>query len=137
MNVRPAIVIALSVLWMASCADDGGPEGDTPGPPTLREVLANRRAFDDRTLRVRAAYFSSFEVSVLTTGFAESHPPQPVEPVVWVDAAPPDRCMERVRDAAWAESVVASGLFRFAPDSGFGHLGAYDMALEDATLSCD
>jgi hypothetical protein len=135
MNARRAMVTALSVLWMAACAD-GGPAGDGPSPSTLRQVLANRRAFDDRTVSVRTAYFSSFEVSVLTTGFAESHPPQPVEPVVWVDAAPPDRCMDRTRDAAWAPSVVASGRFRFDPDSGFGHLGAYDMALEDATLSC-
>lgn len=129
------MVTALSVLLMAACAD-GVPQDDGATPSTLRQVLANRRAFDDRTVSVRAAYFSSFEVSVLTTGFAESHPPQPVEPVVWVDVAPPDRCLDRTRDAAWAESVVASGQFRFDPNSGFGHLGAYDMALEDATLSC-
>jgi hypothetical protein len=136
MDVRRASVIALGVLSIAGCAAEGGPAGDAPRPATLREVVANRRAFDARTLRIRAAYFSSFELSVLTTGFAESYPPQPVEPVVWVDGGPPDRCTDRVGDASWAESVVASGLFRFDADGGFGHLGAYDMALEDATVSC-
>jgi hypothetical protein len=36
----------------------------------------------------------------------------------------------------WAEDVTATGTFRYDPDGGFGHLGAYDMALEDARVTC-
>lgn len=115
------------------CAEVSEPRDS---PQALQDVTADPSAFDDAPVRVRAAYFSSFEVSVLTTGFAESHPPQPVEPLVWVVASPPDRCIERAAGAGWADAVVASGTFRYDPDGGFGHLGEYEMALQEATLTC-
>ena len=132
--MRGVIAIAAAGLLMG-CAE-GGPPGLLSAPVTLRDVAVDPEAYDDGDVRIQAAYFSSFEVSVLTTGFAESHPPQPVEPLVWVVASPPDRCLERAAGAAWADAVIASGTFRYDPDGGFGHLGEYEMALQDATLTC-
>jgi hypothetical protein len=130
--MRRAFVIATAGLLLG-CADASAPRDS---PQALRDVTADPSAFDDAPVRVRAAYFSSFEVSVLTTGFAESHPPQPVDPLVWVVASPADRCLQRAAGAAWADAVVASGTFRYDPEGGFGHLGEYEMALQDATLTC-
>ena len=132
--MRGVIAIAAAGLLMG-CAE-GGPPGLLSAPVALRDVAADPKAFDDGEVRIRASYYSSFEVSVLTTGFAESHPPQPVDPLVWVVASPPDRCLERAAGAAWADAVIASGAFRYDPDGGFGHLGEYEMALQDATLNC-
>jgi hypothetical protein len=130
--MRRAFVIATAGLLLG-CADASEPRDS---PQALQDVTADPSAFDDAPVRVRAAYFSSFEVSVLTTGFAESHPPQPVDPLVWVVASPADRCLQRAAGAAWADAVVASGTFRYDPEGGFGHLGEYEMALQDATLTC-
>ena len=130
--MRRAIVIATAGLLLG-CAEASEPRDR---PHALQEVAADPSAFDDAPVRLRAAYFSSFEVSVLTTGFSESNPPQPVEPLVWVVASPPDRCLERAAGAAWADEVVASGTFAYDPEGGFGHLGEYEMALQDPTLSC-
>jgi hypothetical protein len=130
--MRRAIVIASAGL-LFTCAEASKPRDSNQA---LQDVTADPSAFDDASVRLRAAYFSSFEVSVLTTGFAESHPPQPVEPLVWVVASPPDRCLQRAGGAAWADAVVASGTFRYDPEGGFGHLGEYEMALQDARLTC-
>jgi hypothetical protein len=115
-----------------ACAATPDPSERTP----LRAVIEDPEAYAGERVVVTAAYYSSFEVSVLATGFAESNPPQPVEPLVWVDAVPPQECTERTRDVTWAHSLVAVGTFQYDPDAGFGHLGAYDMALQDATLTC-
>jgi hypothetical protein len=85
---------------------------------------------------VEAAYYGSFEVSVLTSGFRESFPPQPIDPLVWVGVGPPERCLEEAEMATWSDRVVAEGTFRHDPDGGLGHLGGYDMAIEDAALTC-
>ena len=132
--MRRAVVIASAVLLLG-CAEGTG-NGLLTAPVPLREVAADPEAFDDGPVRIRASYYSSFEISVLTAGLAESHPPQPVEPLVWLVASPPDRCLERAAGAAWADAVVASGTFRYDPEGGFGHLGQYEMALQDATLAC-
>ncbi|MGH2677425.1 MAG: hypothetical protein ACRDHB_03560 [Actinomycetota bacterium] len=126
------MVMATAGLLLG-CAEASEPRDS---PQALQDVTADPSAFDDAPVRLRAAYFSSFEVSVLTAGFAESHPPQPVEPLVWVVASPPDRCVERAAGAAWADVVVAWGTFRYDPEGGFGHLGEYEMTLQDATLKC-
>jgi len=126
------MVIATAGLLLG-CAEASEPRDS---PQALQDVTSDPNAFADAPVRLRAAYFSSFEVSVLTTGFAESHPPQPVEPLVWVVASPPDRCIERAAGASWADAVVAWGTFRYDPEGGFGHLGEYEMTLQDATLKC-
>ena len=118
---------------LLGCADASEPRDSSQA---LQDVTADPSAFDEAPVRLRAAYFSSFEVSVLTTGFAESHPPQPVEPLVWVVASPPDGCLDRAAGAAWADAVVAWGTFHYNPEGGFGHLGEYEMTLQDATLKC-
>jgi hypothetical protein len=130
--MRRAIVIASTGL-LFTCAEASEPRDSNQA---LQDVTADPSAFDDASVRLRAAYFSSFEVSVLTSGFAESHPPQPIDPLVWVVAAPPNKCIERAAGAAWAEEVIASGIFRYDPEGGFGHLGGYKMALQDATVTC-
>jgi hypothetical protein len=124
--------LTVGLLAATACAATSDPSERTP----LRAVIDEREAYAGERVVVTAAYYGSFEVSVLVTGFAESNPPQPVEPLVWVNAVPPEDCTERTRDATWAESIVASGTFEYDPDAGFGHLGAYDMALRDAALTC-
>lgn len=120
-----------AALLLAGCA---GTSGD--GEVSLAIVLEQPEEYDGERIAFEAGYYGGFEVSVLTSGFAESYPPQPMEPQVWVDAGPGEECLERAETVVWAERVRASGVFRYDPERGFGHLGAYDMALEDATLTC-
>lgn len=105
--------------------------------PTFAAVTESPGDYDGQRVTVQAGYYGAFEVSVLTSGFTESFPPQPVEPLVWVGAGPPEECLQdsegRVR---WADRVQASGVFRYDPQGGFGHLGAYEMALDDARITC-
>jgi hypothetical protein len=129
---RP-IAVLLAAAVMTGCAQRAEPRSEEI---ELAEVTADPETYDGERITVRAGYYGSFEVSVLTTGFAESHPPRPVDPVVWVAAAPPAGCTDEAPGVAWAEDVTATGRFRYDPDGGFGHLGAYDMALEDARLTC-
>jgi hypothetical protein len=124
----------LTVLLLAATACGATPDPSESTP--LRAVVDEPEAYAGDRVVVTAAYYGSFEVSVLSTGFAEANPPEPVEPLIWVDAVPPEGCTERSRDVTWAESVIASGRFEYDPDAGFGHLGAYNMALQDATLTC-
>lgn len=122
-------------LFAAALLGACGPQvGDDPA--ALEDVTGRPLDFDGRAIGVEAAWFSSFEVSVLTTGFAGSDPPRPIEPLVWVAASPPQACIQRGDEAVWAERVVAEGTFRYRPEGGFGHLGAYEMTLENATLTC-
>jgi hypothetical protein len=123
--------LMVGMLVATACATTPDPSERTP----LRAVIDDPEAYAGERVVVTAAYYGSFEVSVLAQGFAESHPPQPVEPLVWVNAVPPDECTERTRDVTWA-SVVATGTFQYHPDGGFGHLGEYDMALRNAALTC-
>jgi hypothetical protein len=125
-------LVAVGLLTATACAATPDPSERTP----LRAVVDEPEAYSGERVVVTAVYYGSFEVSVLATGFAESDPPQPVEPLVWVNAVPPEDCTERTRDATWARSIIATGTFEHDPDAGFGHLGAYDMALRDATLTC-
>ena len=124
--------IALAVLALVAC----GESAEQPGPLDLAQLAAEAEEHDGERVELTAGYYGAFEVSVLTPGFAESYPPQPMEPQVWVNGSPPARCLERAQRVAWAEGVRAMGVFRYDPAGGFGHLGAYEMALEDATLSC-
>jgi hypothetical protein len=130
--MRRIVACLAAAALLAACAEDHS----DPDGPMLEDVITRPTSFDGREVSVRAAYYSSFEVSVLTSGFAGSHPPQPIEPLVWVAASPERRCTERAQGAAWAERVIATGIFRYDPEGGFGHLGAYRMALEDAELTC-
>lgn len=133
MRAIVAIAVATAVL-ATGCAQRGEAGSDDP---TFEELTADPEAFDGREVRVEAGYYGAFETSVLTSGFAESFPPQPIEPTVWVSAAAPSGdCLDRAQGVIWADAVEATGTFRYEPDGGFGHLGAYEMVLENATLSC-
>lgn len=129
---RP-IAVLLAAAVMTGCAQRAEPRSEEL---ELADVTADPETYDGERIRVRAGYYGTFEVSVLTTGFAESHPPQPADAMVWVAAAPPAGCTDEAQGVAWAEDVTATGTFRYDPDGGFGHLGAYDMAVEDAWLTC-
>jgi hypothetical protein len=134
-RIGAAVVITLALA--SGCARDA-PQRRQPQPqPTFEDLIGSPQAYDGRRVRVEAAYYGAFEVSVLTSGFRESFPPQPIDPLVWVGAAPPDRCLETEERVAWSDRVVAEGTFRYQADRGLGHLGGYDMAIEDATLTCD
>jgi hypothetical protein len=131
--MRRTIAMALGVGLLAGCGDGAG-----RGAVELdvAEVTAHPAAYAGREITVRAGYYTAFEISVLTTGFAESYPPRPVDPLVWVVGSPPARCTEAAEGARWADEVAATGTFRFDPAAGFGHLGAYRMALQSARLAC-
>lgn len=128
--MRLIATVALG-LALSGCA---GPAEDRP--LDLSRVTADPETYEGERVDLMAGYYGAFEVSVLTQGFAESYPPQPMEPQVWVTAGPGRDCIERAETVVWAERVRATGVFRYDPDGGFGHLGAYEMALEDATVSC-
>jgi hypothetical protein len=135
--MRGIVIAALSAVMVATgCAARSGPTDEGPRRVTFEELTRRAEAYDGRTVRVEAAYFGAFEISVLTSGFAESFPPQPVEPTIWVVATPPRECLQKAEGATWADAVRATGTFRYDPDDGFGHLGAYRMALADASLTC-
>jgi hypothetical protein len=121
-----------AAVFLGSCAGSSGGEEEL----TLAAVLDDPDGYDGERVTFEAGYYGAFEVSVLTPGFAESFPPQPMEPQIWVNAGPSEECLQREERSAWAERVRASGVFRYSAERGFGHLGAYEMALEDATLTC-
>lgn len=99
--------------------------------------MADPDAFDGERITVRAAYYSSFEVSVLTSDVADTDPPSPRESLLWVAASPPEECLVAGEAGAfWAKRVIATGLFRHDPGGGFGHLGAYPMTIQNVRLSC-
>lgn len=125
----PLVVVGLLV----ACGN-GSPGGSAP--PSFSEVVENAEAYDGKTVRMDAAYYSSFEISVIASGLTETDPPQPVQPLVWVGTAPGDECLEQSEGSAWADTVEASGTFRYDPERGFGHLGDYEMVIEDAKLLC-
>ncbi|MGH2685332.1 MAG: hypothetical protein ACRDJP_07700 [Actinomycetota bacterium] len=135
------IVRLLLVAWMmASCADAPGPASGGGDPIPLQEVVDDPGSFDGQRITVTGGYFGAFEVSVLTTGFAESFPPQPIDPLVWVGGSPAGPCLQIAADdghgESWATRVVATGTFGFEPGGGFGHLGMYEMQLADARIRC-
>jgi hypothetical protein len=123
--------LALAAVFLGGCAGSDGQE-----ELTLATVLEDPEGYDGERVTFEAGYYGAFEVSVLTPGFAESFPPQPMEPQIWVNAGPPEDCLQREETQVWAEQVRATGVFRYDPERGFGHLGAYEMALEDATITC-
>jgi hypothetical protein len=129
---RP-IAVLLAAAVMTACGQRAEPRSEEL---ELAEVTADPATYDGERITVLSGYYGSFEVSVLTSGFAESHPPRPADPVVWLAAAPPAGCTDEAQGVVWAEDVTATGTFRYDPDGGFGHLGAYDMALEDARVTC-
>jgi hypothetical protein len=136
-RVKRIAAAALALALVGGCARDAPPGPDPqPEPPTFEELVGSPQAYDGRRVRVEAGYYGAFEISVLTSGFRESFPPQPIDPLVWVGAAPPERCLEQEDTVAWSDRVVAEGTFRYEPDGGLGHLGGYAMAIEDASLTC-
>lgn len=124
----------LTVAALLSACAGGSDGGDTLSYEALVESPDDH---EGQRVTIEAGYFAAFEISVLTSGFAESYPPQPVEPLIWVAAGPPVECLEQADGGVrWAERVEASGVFRYDPERGFGHLGTYDMALEGARITC-
>jgi hypothetical protein len=134
-----ATTVVVLVMVCTSCAERSEDRSSSNDPDdflTLQAVSADPEAYDGQPVRLESGYYGAREASVLTPGFAESYPPQPMEPMVWVGAAPPASCLEEAQGITWAERVIAQGTFRYDEGEGFGHLGQYDMALEDAILTC-
>jgi hypothetical protein len=127
-----ALTLVLAAALLVGCAD----RADTNGAASFADVTDNPDDYDDQRITVTSGYYAAREIGVLTSGFAESYPPQPVEPLIWVGTGPSGACLEQDQGVAWAERVQASGVFRYDPQDGFGHLGGYEMALEDATITC-
>lgn len=141
MRIR-TITWAIALLVATGCAKGAG--RDRPEDPEavlpIERVIADPARYDDQPVRIRGYYLSSFETSVLTDKLAESYPPQAGQPSIWVVApAPEGPCLEQssgdVAAASWGP-VVAEGSFLYQAEGGFGHLGAYTMTLEDASLNC-
>ncbi len=129
------LLCTLLVLALVACGGAGDP-GSPSEPRPLEDIVGDPEAYDGARVTVTASYLTSFERNVLTPGLADSFPPQAMTPEIWLEGAPPARCTEEAQNTRWAERVVASGTFRYRADGGFGHLGAYEMALEDATVEC-
>ncbi|MGH2691017.1 MAG: hypothetical protein ACRDHM_00750 [Actinomycetota bacterium] len=124
------ILLVIPLAALVACAGTGE-------QVTFAAVTESPGDYDGQRVTVEAGYYGAFEVSVLTSGFAESFPPQPVEPLVWVGAGPSEECLEDAEGGVrWAERVEASGVFRYDAGGGFGHLGAYEMTLQDAEITC-
>ena len=132
--MRTAIVVLAIATSLVACGRATETEPGGNGTAPLVEILADPDAFEGQRVEVSTGYFSSFEVSVLTSGFAESYPPQPVDPLVWVSAGPPRSCLEVAERVSWSERVIATGIFRTG--GGFGHLGQYEFELTEPTLRC-
>lgn len=126
--LKRTLVLVLLVMAVPACSKASA--------STIQDLVTDPAAFDGQRVRVETGFLSSFEVTVLTSGFAESYPPQAVEPTVWVDAGLSGPCVEEAQGVIWSENAIASGVFSYDPDGGFGHVGAYTMILENATLSC-
>ena len=122
-----------AMLLLGACSSDAE-ELITFRLPDLTE---DPGGFNGERVKIIGGYYGAFEMSVLTSGFEESSPPQPVGPLVWVLSTPPEDCLQTAEmGVRFAENVEATGIFRYDPDGGFGHLGAYEIALDDATISC-
>lgn len=124
----------LAIGTVAALSACGNEPADDDGPTPLAAVLEDSGDYDGERVTVTAAYFGAFEQSVLSDGLAESFPPQPMTPQVWVDAQPPDECLEQSEQVAWAEQVIATGTFH--EGGGFGHLGDYEYELADSEIRC-
>lgn len=128
-----ALVVAVGLI-VASCGED--PSSGPPFRGELARVLADPEAFDGRRVEVRAWLVERLEAQVLTSGLAESYPPQAVEPTVWLRASRPlGACLTSDAGTSWGR-VRASGVFRYEPRGAFGPLGVLPMALVDASLAC-
>jgi hypothetical protein len=124
----------LAVMLAVSCG------GDEPRPEArhvaLDRVLAAPWEFDGERVEFRATYVRWPEGAALADGLAESFPPQPSEPWIWVGAPPPEGdCLVEDLGIAWG-GVVANGEFRYEEGGAFGPLGVLSMELASARLSC-
>jgi hypothetical protein len=125
-------ILVAAMLMLGACSD--AEELTTFRLPDLTE---DPGGFNGERVKIIGGYYGAFEISVLTSGFEESSPPQPVGPLVWVFSSAPQECLKTAEmGVRFAENVEATGIFRYDPDGGFGHLGAYEIALDDATISC-
>lgn len=133
-QMKHVVALGLVVVIATGCGGQQEPAGVRE--VRIEEVLADPAAHEGQRLRFRAFYVGSFERSVLTAALAESYPPQPSEPMIWVDAEPRGgECVITDVGVTWGE-VVAEGVLRVDEENGFGHLGIYSMLLEDARLTC-
>lgn len=130
---RTKLGVAALVVLAVACG--GEPRAEGTRDVEVEELLANPATFDGQLVRFRAAYVGSFEQSVLAGALAESYPPQPAEPTIWVDGEPEGPCLISDVGVTWGE-VVAEGRFRYEEEGGLGHLGVYTMQLLDARLAC-
>lgn len=129
--MRRILLLAITAVLVAC----GG--SNDPVAFRLPDLTEDPGAFNGEHVKIQGGYYGAFEISVLTSGFSESFPPQPVGPLVWVGVSPPEECLRSAeRGVRWAESVEAAGVFRYDSEGGFGHLGTYEMALEDARITC-
>lgn len=126
---------AAVALFLLAAACGAEPQAEGTREVSIEDVLADPAAHDGQRLRFRAAYVGSFERSVLTAALAESYPPQPAEPTIWVDGRPSRDCVISDAGVTWGD-VIAEGVFRYDEEGGFGDLGVYTMQLTAARLSC-
>lgn len=131
---RSIALMTAAVLATGACGseEDGSPLQEV----RFDDLMERPEAFDRRLVRLEAGVVRSDGVTLLTSAFAESFPPQAVEPTIFVRAAlPTGDCITRTEGVAWGR-VHAQGRFRYEPDGEFGPLGVLPMALRDARLSC-
>jgi hypothetical protein len=126
---------AIAVLFLLSAC--GEEQGSRAGPTrvTLEQLAQNPERYEGRQVRIGSAYYRNASLEVLTSGFRESFPPQPIDPLVTVDSSAPAGCLDSApnQDVSWTESAVATGTFQVGDE---GPDGQPELLLLDSTVSC-
>lgn len=107
----------------------GGASARDGGTANLEELIRGASAFDGKTVTVRAGFLSTSGRRVLTSGFAESFPPQAIDPTISLDAELFGPCVHTAQHVRWAEAVQATGMFRYRAEG-------QAMDLEGARIVC-
>lgn len=127
------LLLTLALLGSSCGGADGGVEAFR-GP--IQRVLEDPAAFHGKRVEVRAWYVERSDEQLLSSGLAESYPPQPVEPTVWISASEPEGdCLASDIGVTWGR-VVATGTFHLDERGAFGPFGVLPMTLSGARLAC-
>ena len=132
MRLVGALIAGLFLL--AACGEEGGMGAGTT-QVTLEQLAQDPDRYEGQQVRIDSAYYRDATLDVLTSGFRESFPPQPIDPMVTVDSRAPAGCLDTAphQDVSWTESAFATGTFHVGED---GSDGGPELLLLNSTVSC-
>ncbi len=122
----------------SSCGSPSSPSGlSDVTAVTFRQLIRAPERYAGKTVRLTTSYHRADGIAVLTEGFAESWPPQPMRPSIAVDTKLRDRsCLDSRRGVKWSSDVLATGTFEMAAGNGSGDPDFGTFSLRDAVLRC-